>query len=68
MVCHSHDRRWVAEQIGKLPPKYRSKAQSGYEAAYIEAAEAEPMEHRKENAARFAANSRLRLFVERVTK
>lgn len=68
MEYHPHDKKWVAQQISGLPPRFRGKAKIGYESAYLEALDAEPVEHKKENAARFAANSRLRAFVKRVNE
>ena len=39
-----------------------------YSGVYLAAINAEPEEHKKENAARFAANSRLRVYVAKVTQ
>lgn len=66
MAVHKHDVRWVNEQLNKLPYEYKQKAREGYERAWQEAYELEPVEHKKSNAARRAANLRLLRFVERV--
>lgn len=66
MMHSTDDARWIREQLDRLPQRYRKKAMDGYSAAYQEAHDAEPAPHRKENAARFAANTRLRKYVEKV--
>lgn len=65
---HPHDRKWIKEQLRKLPPAYQQKAQAGYIEAFKGAHDAEPVDHKKMNAARKEANTRLRLFVDKVTK
>lgn len=67
-MLHKHDKKWFNEQLAKLPPAYIQKAKEGYQAVYEAAYEAEPIEHKKSNAARRAANIRLRLYVERINK
>lgn len=62
---HPDDARWLSDQLAQLPLRLRERAAAGYSAAYQAAYESEPMEHKRENAARFAANSRLRLFVRK---
>lgn len=62
---HPDDARWLRDQLAQLPLRLRERAAAGYSAAYLSALEAEPMEHKRENAARFSANSRLRLFVRK---
>lgn len=62
----SDDARWVKEQLESIPPRYRQQAMDGYSDAYQSAHDAEPATHRKENAARFAANTRLRKYVDKV--
>jgi hypothetical protein len=59
-------RDWYNQQLRMLGPRLQKKARQGYEQAWQEAHDAEPVEHKKSNAARRAANTRLRLFVERV--
>ena len=66
MSVHKHDVKWIQQQLNRLPIQYKQKARQGYEQAWQEAHDLEPIEHKKSNAARRAANIRLRLFVERV--
>ena len=63
-----YDRDFVGRLIQSLPYHYRTKAVQGYDQAWQEAFDLEPCEVKKENKARFAANTRLRDFVERVQK
>ena len=63
---HPHDAQWLKEQLGRLPAHLKNKAIAGYEAAYLEAHDAEPVEHRKDGRARFAANSRLRDYIDKI--
>lgn len=60
-------RDWYKQQFARLPSAYQKKAREGYERAWQEAYDLEPVEHKKAGAARRAANIRLRRFVERVT-
>ena len=63
---YKDDEKWVTKQITKIPePGLRVKVWQAYKKAFDEAFETEPLEHRKENKARFAANNRLRLFIEK---
>ena len=68
MLHHKDDKKWIDEQLRKLPGHLRSKASDAYSSVYAEAMSAEPEEHKKENAARFSANSRLRVYVAKVTQ
>lgn len=64
---HKDDKKWFADQIGKLEdPKHKLRAADGYRKVYADAFAAEPVEHKKENKARFAANTRLRIFVKKI--
>lgn len=65
---HQHDRKWFDEQIARLPMRLREPARIHYRRVYEDAYNAEPVGHKKENKARFAANTRLRIYVENVTK
>lgn len=65
-MLHKDDRKFFKEQLAKLPPAYIQKAKEGYQAVYEAAYETEPIEHKKSNAARRAANIRLREFVDKV--
>lgn len=66
MMHSSEDAKWIRQQLESIPQRYRQQAMDGYSDAYKSAYDAEPAEHRKENAARFAANTRLRKFIEKV--
>ena len=68
MLHHKDDKKWIDEQLRKLPGHLRVKASDAYSFVYAEAMSAEPEEHKKENAARFAANSRLRVYVGNVLR
>lgn len=61
------DASWLLQQMMRLQPQYRIKARDGYDTVWQQAWHAEPVSHKRENKARFAANTRLRKYVERVT-
>lgn len=64
MDCpHKHDEQWVKDMMAKIPYGLQSKARQGYRSAFEQAWNAESVEHRKSNAARREANTRLRLYV-----
>ena len=65
---HIDDRRWLQQQLMRLPLHLRQKASEGYSKAWREAHDAEPQERFKAERARFAANSRLREYVAAVHK
>jgi hypothetical protein len=65
---HPHDKAWVTAQLMRLPVELRGRIAELYAIEYRQAYDAEPVEHRKEGRARFAANTRLREYVEKVTK
>ena len=65
---HIHNEKWVNEQIAKLPTRLQQQVRQRYAEVYKEAYDAEPVEHRKDGRARFAANTRLREFVTNFTK
>ena len=65
---HKDDAKWIKDQLRKLPHHLTSKAMEAYSGVYLAAINAEPEEHKKENAARFAANSRLRVYVGNVLR
>ena len=65
-VSHSdRDSTWLSEQLLKLKPQHRITACVGYSEAYTEAFMAQDVEHKKENSARKAANTRLRGFIDK---
>lgn len=62
---YKDDEKWVTEQIVKIhDPQIRVKVWQAYKKVFDETFDNEPMEHKKENKARFAANNRLRIFVK----
>lgn len=65
-TVHKDDLKWVSQQLAQLPTAYRAKACTAYSKVWREAHDAEPKLHCKENAGRFAANSRLREYVQKV--
>lgn len=65
-MLHKHDQQWFKEQVAKLPSAYVEQAYEGYQKVWEAAYDAEPVEHKKQNAARRAANIRLRQFVENI--
>ena len=69
-VPHSAlDRTWIEAQIGRCDdPRQRSALRKRYGERYQEVFDAEPTVHRKEGKARFAANTELREYVERLGK
>ena len=60
------DAKWIREQLDLLPYRLRPIAAEGYSKAYQAAYDNEPADHKKENRARFAANSRLRQYAEKI--
>jgi len=63
-----HDKKSIAEKlfrIESLGAGMRDKVCDAYAKAYQEAWNAEPLGHRKDGKARFAANTRLRIFIEK---
>lgn len=65
---HKDDAKWIKDQLRNLPHHLTSKAMEAYSSVYLSAINAEPEEHKKENAARFSANSRLRIYVGNVLR
>ena len=60
---HPDDAQWMSAKLGILDPSLRAEVCAAYAKAYREAWEAEPVSYRKIGKARFAANSRLRIFI-----
>lgn len=65
MLCHDDDKKWILEQLRKIPVHEHSDVISGYGQLYQAAYDAEPLDHKKENKARFTANSRLREYLKK---
>ena len=61
---YDSDANWLKEQLAKLPVTIALETCGKYSAAYRDAFDSEPSEHKKENAGRKAANTRLREFVK----
>ena len=62
---HKDDHRWLNEKLAYLDEETRHKVCNSYSQVYREAEHAEPNENKKSNRARFAANSRLRIFLKK---
>lgn len=58
------DSKWLSEQLAKLPTNIALETCGKYSAAYRDAFDDELLDHKKGNAGRKAANTRLREFVE----
>jgi len=65
---HSHDKRWLIEVVGSLPRQYRKKAVDKYSDVYKYSYDECESEIKRECVARREANTRLRLFIERVKR
>ncbi len=59
------DSKWLEEQLLKIHPRHRTVACVGYSDAYREGFNSTDIEHKKENAARKVANTRMRKFVDK---
>ncbi len=65
---HDHDEKWIKGMLERVPFEYQPKVCSGYDAIYREAYQAELVDHKKINAARKAANERLRVYLGKALK
>lgn len=63
---HPHDRKWIEEQINRLPERLWRKATQEYDRVFRETYQNEPLERLKEGNARREANTRLRRYVASV--
>jgi hypothetical protein len=63
-----HDKKWLEEKLSILDVVERARVCSAYSHVYLTTLEAEPSEIKKENAARRAANERLRVFIDKKTR
>ena len=59
------DEKWIQQQLSMLPMRARKKAAEKYSAVFEETFNREDVPHKKENRARFEANTRLREYVKR---
>lgn len=65
-VIHKDDVKWVQQQLVTIPLQQRVTACLAYSKVWQEGHDSEPLLHCKENAGRFAANSRLRAYIAKV--
>ena len=61
--CHKDDEQWIFSKLATLHQDERMKICSAYTKAFNLAHDAEPLRHRKDGKARFAANNRLRIYI-----
>lgn len=66
MLCHEDDKKWILEQLRKIPAHDHADVVAGYGQLYRAAYDAEPLEHKKDNKARYTANSRLREYIKKM--
>jgi uncharacterized membrane protein len=60
------DKKWINEQLEKLPRELRKKITYKYNQAFNAAHNKEPIEHKKVEAGRFAANTKLRIYMNKI--
>lgn len=68
LLPHPHyvaDTEWINHQLGYLGEDEREKICKAYSKVFREASDKEPIEHKKTGAGRFAANTRLRIFIKK---
>lgn len=58
------DEQWIRDMLLRLKPSVRARVAIRYSAVYQQYFEQETATYRKENSARKAANTRLRIFVK----
>lgn len=66
MLHHKDDKKWIIQQLARLPDKHKKTAMQGYDKVFREVYDATPLPHQKEGEARRAANTRLRRYVDAV--
>lgn len=59
------DKAWLQEMFNELPIRARKEVAESYSLAFDEAFNAEPVKYKKENRARYSANTWLREHVKR---
>jgi len=62
------DIQFVVKQLSKLPHDKQQYASDAYTRVYNAAYDAEPVQHKKNNAARKAANERILNYVQKITE
>ena len=60
---HDHDADWLEYQLLQLAERDRITACTGYNLAYSSVMSSEPIEHKRENLARYTANCKMRIYV-----
>ena len=65
---HIDDRRWIQQQLMRLPLHLRQKACESYSSAWLQVHDAEPEERFRAERARFSANTRLREYIANVLR
>lgn len=68
VVFCADDGGWIQEQLVKLGSVTRGKIAMQYAEVYQSTWDAEPVSYRKENRARFAANTRLREYMRKYSE
>ena len=63
--CYSKDREWINQQLGYLNNIERQRVCVAYSLVFNEAFTVEEREQRKLNRARYEANTRLRIYIEK---
>lgn len=61
------DDKWIREMLSQLPIRVCKRAVEGYEEVFLQSYNDEQISYKRENAARKAANIRLREFVKKFT-
>lgn len=59
------DVEWLNQQLGYLNEEERETVCKAYSSVFREAVLSETIEHKQANAGRFAANTRLRIFIKK---
>ena len=59
------DAQWIDAQLSMLSPGIRAQVAMAYAKAYVQEEQMHDVEYQKTGAARFAANTRLRKFVNK---
>lgn len=59
------DAQWIDSQLCLLSPGDRAQVCMAYAKAYVEAEDLHPVDYQKTGTARFAANTRLRNFINK---
>jgi hypothetical protein len=63
---HPHDRRWIQEQLKRLPHHLRGRALDGYDRVHRETLAANAGHVDAEGFARREANKRLREYIDKI--